>query len=621
MPIEISVQELADNRPSPVAHDDIGRFPIPLSFQLRWIRFVAYPLLILLGIVRAWSTRHFMLSDGISYLEIAAAYLHRDWTNAVNAYWSPLYSWTLALAFWVLKPTPYWQVATLHLVNFLAYLGALVFLELFLFEVTQSLRTGPLAGMGNISTATVYIAGYAVFPLAALSIIEYPSPDILATALMLLLFFLFLRVRRTGGSRLLFVSIGLLCAVLYLDRTAFFVSIPICIAVVLILLKQQGKPLGYPALLMLLAALAVAGPFVVAISRKHGGFTLGESGKLTYGWEVAGAARWMYWQGEPGDIGKPVHPPKRVTTHPATYIFDGPVGGTFPPWFDPSYWYEGIHPKLKLRAQLWALAVNSSCILSLLAFSPITIPCLLLIWHQGILRWLRRFFFFWPVLVPTIAGLLLYSIVYVEKRYIVPYLLILWITALASLQIPDERWRYCGNVGTRLLCLIFLCSFATSKTLPPFKEMVGDLIHRRERETNTNYLVAERLKQIGLHSGDKIAYVGTGMNATDWARLDNLRIIGEVPITFDRPEKLFNNYPVENTTQVHAFCAADASTRERVQQAFRDAGAVMVVTDGYFCKKFPPEWNRVLLPDQIGELSDPYYESRSKIQYLWLVKR
>lgn len=36
--------------------------------------------------------------DGISYLDIADAYLVGDLSNVVNGYWCPLYSWLLAVA-------------------------------------------------------------------------------------------------------------------------------------------------------------------------------------------------------------------------------------------------------------------------------------------------------------------------------------------------------------------------------------------------------------------------------------------------------------------------------------------------------------------------------------------
>ena len=56
-----------------------------------------------LGLSQAWSWRYYIEPDGVSYIEVAHAYLRRDFAHAVNAYWSPFYSWLLALA---LAPVP-----------------------------------------------------------------------------------------------------------------------------------------------------------------------------------------------------------------------------------------------------------------------------------------------------------------------------------------------------------------------------------------------------------------------------------------------------------------------------------------------------------------------------------
>ena len=62
-------------------------------------RFVA----LVLASLQAWAYRFYIEPDGVKYLEIARAYLRRDWTNALNAYWSPLYSWLLAFMRWVFQ--------------------------------------------------------------------------------------------------------------------------------------------------------------------------------------------------------------------------------------------------------------------------------------------------------------------------------------------------------------------------------------------------------------------------------------------------------------------------------------------------------------------------------------
>src|SRR5215831_15431337 len=85
---------------------------------------VAWLVVLVLGFVQAWATRYNIEPDRISYLDIADKYLQRDWTAAVNAYWSPLYSWLLAAAFYLFRPTSYWEYPVVHLVNFLLYLVA-----------------------------------------------------------------------------------------------------------------------------------------------------------------------------------------------------------------------------------------------------------------------------------------------------------------------------------------------------------------------------------------------------------------------------------------------------------------------------------------------------------------
>src|SRR5262252_9316929 len=80
---------------------------------------------VLLGLSQAWAWRFYIEPDGVSYIEIAHAYIQRDFGRAVNAYWSPLYSWLLALALSVGHVPEYWEATALHLVNFFVYLFAL----------------------------------------------------------------------------------------------------------------------------------------------------------------------------------------------------------------------------------------------------------------------------------------------------------------------------------------------------------------------------------------------------------------------------------------------------------------------------------------------------------------
>lgn len=84
----------------------------------------------------AWTNRYRLASDdAIAYLDIGDAYLRGEWKEAINGYWSPLYSWLLGLTRSVLNPSPSWEFFVVKIVNFLIYLFALVGFEFFLSEL------------------------------------------------------------------------------------------------------------------------------------------------------------------------------------------------------------------------------------------------------------------------------------------------------------------------------------------------------------------------------------------------------------------------------------------------------------------------------------------------------
>src|SRR5262245_37197428 len=91
-----------------------------------------------LGAIHAWAARYAAIDpDTISYLDMADAFMRGDWKMAINAYWSPLYSWLVGLALSVVKPSPYWEYSLLHVVSFLIYLWALFSFRFFWLELRR----------------------------------------------------------------------------------------------------------------------------------------------------------------------------------------------------------------------------------------------------------------------------------------------------------------------------------------------------------------------------------------------------------------------------------------------------------------------------------------------------
>src|ERR1700751_4556612 len=162
--------------------------------KLRHVKRMCWIILISAGLVQAWYTRHQIFSDGVSYLEIARYYAAGNWQAALNSYWSPLYSWILALWMLVLHPSGYWETALLHLTNFVAYVACLVAFEQFLAGLIRIQNR--VAGETGLSEQALRVTGYCVFLISTLLCINLGGiePDMVGTAISVFLAAILLKI-------------------------------------------------------------------------------------------------------------------------------------------------------------------------------------------------------------------------------------------------------------------------------------------------------------------------------------------------------------------------------------------------------------------------------------------
>src|SRR5215207_11357026 len=104
-----------------------------------------------------------MNADGISYLDIGDAYFRGDWANAINAVWSPLYSWILGLANFIFNPSMQWEFPTVHIINFMIYIGTLASFEFMWGKVRFSLSPGIENGTIQMPDWLWWMLGYLLF--------------------------------------------------------------------------------------------------------------------------------------------------------------------------------------------------------------------------------------------------------------------------------------------------------------------------------------------------------------------------------------------------------------------------------------------------------------------------
>ncbi len=566
---------------------------------LRYLKIICWTGLIAVGLVQAWYTRHLIYSDGVSYLDIAGYYAAGNWKAALNSYWSPLFSWMLAGGMLLLRPSDYWQTGLIHLTNLVAYVACLVGFEKFLTGLLKLQRR--LSGETSLSELTFRLTGYCVFLISTIVLIGLGniSPDMLGTAIGIFLAATLLKIE-SGEARLsTYVWFGILLGLEYLARAAFAVFVPLYLAIAAVLVYGRVRRLASlkPVLVSAAATVVIVSPFLTALCLSKGRFTLGDAGKLNYGWEIDGAARLVHWQGEPGDIGKPLHPTHKVFEHPAVYTFASPVAGSYPPWFDPSYWYAGISPHLKLGPQLYVLKRGLKGALYLFVRSPVVIPVFVLILLGGWRLWLSRrgVFAYWFLLVPSLAYIGVYTLVYIDPRYVAGSLLVVWMCILASLSVPKPILRVGANWILQAVSVIVAAGFLASTMRHPLRRTAADVIHMRESEPNVNATIAERMRQAGLRPGDRIAWIGEAING-EWVRLDRAKIVAEIPVRYDHQEDLLFRWNFTNPIEIKAFWDAPPAVKARIFDLFRREGVRFVMADRV-PKGFEADgWQRVL-PD------------------------
>src|SRR5690606_17357136 len=98
--------------------------------------------------------------------------------------------------------------------------------------------------------------------------------------------------------------------------------------------------------------LAVSAIYIIPLSVQKQRPTFSDSGGLAYAWEVTRVSPYGHWQGLPAGTGTPRHTTRQILDFPPTYEFDTGRPGTYPLWYDASYWNEGLRGRFILSDQL-----------------------------------------------------------------------------------------------------------------------------------------------------------------------------------------------------------------------------------------------------------------------------
>jgi hypothetical protein len=489
-----------------------------------------------LGLLQALALRNSIDHDAVAYLDMADRFLHGAHGALLNAYWSPLYPFLLAHA--ILFAAPYWQATALHLVNFAIYLLVLLSFDFFLKHILS--RRLESAVPERMLRALAY--ALVLWCCLILTSLGQSHPDLLVMAAVFFAAGITERLRARGVTLASCAALGAVLGLGYLAKAAMF---PLAFVFLLVAILAARRPVSPRAAAVLAFAVLIfaliAGAYVYMLSRAEGRFTLGDSAKIAYAMEVNGA-------------GAPAHPRQKIFDRPAIYIYADHLVGTNPGWYDPAYWRAGIEPKFNLARQADVLHRSLDIYFSVFVQLGAVFGGFLALLFVGDRRAiLRRVAGQWPLYVPALAALAMYSLVHVELRFLGGFVALLCLALFFGVETSAESRAFAAAI---ILAVVIILGTQIAW------EAGHNLVALAQNAKSSDWLVAKDLESRGIHRGDKVATIGE-LPSIYWARLAGVTLTGEI-----------------SADDAAAFWAATPDLKAQIAGALSQAGIGAIVADG-----------------------------------------
>ncbi len=496
---------------------------------------------IALGAAAAWTSRHSMNVDGVSYLDLADAIRHGEWRRALNPYWAPGYPALIAAFVATIDPTPSGEFAVVHLANFAAFVLALLAFDWLLRALLDTADPGTPGGSGRRDD--FLLAGFAVFTwsMVTLATLTVVTPDILMAAFVFAAAALGARVyeRLTRAADAPAWPFGLALGMGYLVKTVMMAVAPLMLAAFWFARPRRARALHSFAAAAI-GFILVASLYVVPLSIQRGRLTAGDTGRLTYAWLAGGVTEYVHWQGDSAsESGIAAHPTRTICEAPPAYEFAGPIQATYPPWFDPAYWHEGLRIRPRWSAQRRALVTSAQNLAALgrQALIPLALIVVLALRRGAAAPWRRDAVALLLTCALTVA---MYSVMIVTTRHLAAFVAMATVAVIALCANPSADRPAGAENGAGPLFLrpdraqsaalriaaALLFALAIAHV---WREAANDRDEiRRGRPPHLYAAVAETLSREGLGAGDPVAVIGEGAAAA-WARILRARIVAEIP--------------------------------------------------------------------------------------------
>ncbi len=539
--------------------------------------------------------------DAVAYMDLGDLLRAHQWAGIVNGYWHPMYPAFLALGHMLLGATPATELRAYYFVNFGIFLLGMVAIVCFTDSLARLRETAGQRVSESASQRASYLLDRTMLRYLGLALLVIASqrelsmgkvrPDALLQAFLLFAIAALLTHLASGRLRyaaLMGVALG--CA--YLTKSFAFVFAFLCIIVLALFrwiwLRHGLMRILSAALIAFTCFAVVAGPYVAALSHQRHRFDFGDSGTLNYAWYVGGTEKMHLQPTQTGQFGSSEvdlkHPEKELMHTPLVLSYAEMPYGTYPDWFDTTYWNEQIKPHFSLRQDLPRATRDSVLMVRYLFNHPealLLLALLVLLGARPELRWKpgrHGTNAFW--LVPLLLGVAIwciYAIVNTEERYVTVAYFCVILTLFAALRLPDAQseadspaargpavnLRFTASALILLLALLATCE--SLRTVFEDRRQLSLVKSPGGWYSPTMVHIAEGLQSLGVKPGDTVACIGhtACLNDPYWARLAGARILTEI---YD-PE-----------TPVYPFLA-DLPNRNEVIATVRAQGAKVLVGD------------------------------------------
>jgi hypothetical protein len=547
------------------------------SITLSWL------LVGLFGALEGFYGRTQYFGDWISYLNVSRAVSRLDWKAIFDPMWSPGYPALVALARGTFAPTPEGEWYAIFLLNWLIFLCAYASWRYLLRGAAKLYNT---ASALTEDPAAVWITCFAFLSFGlCFDRVSRVSPDLLVSTLFILAAAQVLSLLSRPSIRRA-VILGVILGAGYWVKNVFL-SFG-CIFLLILLLACVIRKTSWHLFVVSSATfLALALPFISAISWSYGQFTLGASGSLNYAFHVNHLPHWTNWQGGPSEFGSPAHPTRQLLPDLPVFEFAQPFQSTYPPYNNMAYWYQGFRHFFSLKDQAAAILRSLYFLVRVVLVHPflyalsfaLLVALLKKEWRTSLLKAAVAL---WPLFLAALLGISTYLLVHVEDRYLASFLLI--ISLLALLYIFDLDLRSKRRLSVFLVAVFAVGTAAELAVVagPTFRAA----LHRNDYRMDAEWRLASALRSRGFKSGDAVALIGDERPnyLCSWAYLSELRIVAEFGSLpwhlepWDRTKLDGHHTEVADRNYGRVFWNLSPADRERVVEKFHDTGARAIVS-------------------------------------------